>query len=403
VIAQRADAHRDQRFGDAVRGEHDAHHASEPRQAVELGGHQRDDHVVAAEADAERERRQAQRAQRRCRVEQRHGQRDQPVDAEHHELLREQVGEHAHEQPAADAAEQHEREHAGDVALRDRLVQAQEQFQVLHRAADRADRAHAADEEQRERPVGPDARPRADGGDRSRARRRVPAAGGRARRSGPGVRRGREGGRFLHDPDQGQRDGDHQDAEQLQRDVPAEAHFERVRDQRHQRAADADAEIGEAHRPPPPGVEPAREQHLVRQRPAQHVAERVAQVERVEHRQRRHRAEADRSETGEQDAGDHQPARAEAIDEPAGEKPEQRADDELRVGVARGDLGPRPAVILDHEVVEERQAVERETDDREERHERRRRCQRLAARPFEAHAGVPSLIALRRAASGCAL
>ena len=89
---------------------------------------------------------------------------------------------------------------------------------------------------------------------------RMPGSRARAglpRRSVLAAGRGREGGRVLDEPDQRQRDDDHQDAEQLQRGVPAEAHFERVRDQRHQRAADADAEIREAHRPAAPGVEPA--------------------------------------------------------------------------------------------------------------------------------------------------
>jgi hypothetical protein len=63
VIAQRRDAHRHERLGDPVGGQHDAHHAPQAGQAVELGGHQRDDHVVAAEADAEGDRRELQRAQ----------------------------------------------------------------------------------------------------------------------------------------------------------------------------------------------------------------------------------------------------------------------------------------------------------------------------------------------------
>ncbi len=64
-------------------------------------------------------------------------------------------------------------------------------------------------------------------------------------------------GAVLHDQDQRQRHRDHQDAEQLERRLPAEARGERVGDERHERAADADAEIGEAHRPAAAGVEPA--------------------------------------------------------------------------------------------------------------------------------------------------
>src|SRR5438093_12418736 len=57
---------------------------------------------------------------------------------------------------------------------------------------------------------------------------------------------------------------------------------------------------------------------------------------------------------------------------PAGQEAEQRADDELTERIPGRDLGPRPAELAHHEVVEERQAVERDPDDREQRQERRR-------------------------------
>ena len=237
------------------------------------------------------------------------------------------------------------------------------------------------------------------GGARGRVRRRLAAE-----RAGRGV--GRHAGGPCTNQDQRQRHRDHQDAEQLQRRrASRSALVERVRDQRHQRAADADAEIGEAHRPAAAGVEPAsRAAPGSGSGPPQHVAERVAQVERVEHRQRRRIAP---SPIGARPASRmptiisrREPKRS--TNQPA-KNPNSGPIDQLRVGVARGHLGPRPAELLDHEVVEERQPVEGEADDREQRHERRHRRQRLAARPFGAHAGVPSLIALSRAASGMRL
>ena len=52
-VADGGDGHGGEGFGHAVRGEDDAHDAAEDFDAVQLGGHQRNDHVVAAEADAE--------------------------------------------------------------------------------------------------------------------------------------------------------------------------------------------------------------------------------------------------------------------------------------------------------------------------------------------------------------
>ena len=69
------------------------------------------------------------------------------------------------------------------------------------------------------------------------------------------------------------------------------------------------------------------------------------------------------------DARHHQAPRTEAVHDPAGHEPEQRPDEELAQRVARGDLGARPAELAHHEVVVERQPVERQSDDGEERDE----------------------------------
>ena len=55
----------------------------------------------------------------------------------------------------------------------------------------------------------------------------------------------------------------------------------------HERAADADAQVGDAHGLAAARVEPAREQHLVGQGTAADVAEGVEQVEEVEGAERR--------------------------------------------------------------------------------------------------------------------
>src|SRR5262249_31058147 len=85
---------------------------------------------------------------------------------------------------------------------------------------------------------------------------------------------------------------------------------------------------------------------------------------------------------------------------------EERTDHELAVGVARGHLLPRPAEVLDQEVVEEGQAVERAAHDGEEGEERGEDGQELLAARVAArglgHALAVALARFSRSASGCA-
>ena len=101
--------------------------------------------------------------------------------------------------------------------------------------------------------------------------------------------------------------------------MPPERHRQPVRQARDDGAADADAEVGKAHRLAAVGREPARQQHLRGQRSAEHVAEGVEQVEEVEARQRRHLPEADQRDAGAEDPEQQQAARTVAIDQPPGQ------------------------------------------------------------------------------------
>ena len=296
-------------------------------------------------------------------------------------LLRPPVGEPSHDDAADEAADEDEREHLGDTPLGEAAVHGEVQLQVLHRAADRPDRRHAADREQVERG------PAQDVADRARGRRARGRGGGESGRS------------LLDEEGGGQRDGDHQDAERLQRRPPAERLGEGVGEERDERAADADAEVRGAHRLPARALEPAREQHLVRQRPAGHVPERVQEVEAVEGTESEGAAEAHEREPGHHDSRQHQALRAEPVDDDAGEDSEQRPDDELRERIAGRDLLPRPAEVADEEVVEERQPVEGEADDREEREERGGDREGLVV-AVEAHPRSSAFTAFSRAASG---
>ena len=144
---------------------------------------------------------------------------------------------------------------ASIVHLRKLAIEAQIQRQVLHRPADRADRRHAADQQQEERRARQDRAPA------------ISCAAARALRGGAGGSRTNYAAgsatRIISTPS-------HHSAPRQPKRLR-----QRVSEQRHQRAADADAEIRDAHRLAAALVEPARQQHLVGQRPAADVAERV--------------------------------------------------------------------------------------------------------------------------------
>ncbi len=294
--------------------------------------------------------------------QQRDGRGDNRVDQQHHVLLGPAVGQPAHEQTPGDAADQDEREHARHLALPVPLVEREVQLEVLHRPADGADGAHAADEQQIER-------------GRSQQLPHV------ERLCGIGLRhrRGVALGRVTYEPRQRPRAEQHEQTERLQCPLPAELRREPVRQQGHHGSTDADAEIGEAHRLAARRREPAREQHLARQRPTEHVPEGVEQVEDVEARERRDGTESDERAAGHEDAHQQQSSGPVPVDQPSRQVAEQRTDHQLAVRVARRDLLPRPPELGDEEVVEEGQAVERDADDGEERREGGGGGERLAA------------------------
>ena len=145
---------------------------------------------------------------------------------------------------------------------------------MLIRAADRGDRAHAAEREQIE---GGSSKDRGDGVAQRKPSRSRPSASRRtalARRVvGPDPR-----ARSTRAATRSARSGRPAAAAT----APADPRRQPRRQQRHDRAADADAEIGDPHRLAARLVEPARDEHLTRQRPAADVAERVEKVEEVE-------------------------------------------------------------------------------------------------------------------------
>ena len=299
-------------------------------------------------------------------------------------LLVPAVGQAPHEQAAADAAHQDQREHGRDVPLREVAVEAQVQLQVLHGPAHGADGGHAAHREQVE------GGPPHDGQERS--------AGARRGRSQPGRLADQEGA--------GQRDHDHDHAQRAQRAPPAQPLRELVGQEGHQRAAHADAEVGNAHGLAARAVEPAREQHLRGQGAAAHVAQRVEEVEEVEGAQGGGAAQADQGQAGRGHAEDHQPPRPQPVDEDPGQQAEEGPHQELAVRVAGGDLLARPAQLA-HEEVVERQPVGCASHDGEEGEEGGPDGDALLLRQPRrrgvAHAERAALAWRRRSASGCAV
>ncbi len=297
---------------------------------------------------------------RGCRPQERDGGGHDEVDEEHHPLPGPAVGEPPHQEAPRDAPDENEGDELRHPGLGHAPVHREEELQVLGRAAHRPDRGHAAEGEEVEGGLPQDVQDRV-------THRRAGFRRGGTRRPRLPLRPLRL--RLADEEGEREGDRDHEDADHLQRRAPAQGLGEGVGEERDEGAAHADAEVGDPHGPAAPGVEPAGQHHLVRQRPAGDVAERVHQVERVEGDERRRAAEADRGEPGEEDADEHQPPGTEAVHEDAGEEPEERSDHQLGEGVARGDLRPAPAQLLHEEVVEEGQAVEGEAHDREEREE----------------------------------
>ena len=72
-----------------------------------------------------------------------------------------------------------------------------------------------------------------------------------------------ERGWLANEVGDGKRDQDHEHAENPQRAAPAERLRQRVSEQGHNRAANADAKIGDTHRLAARTIEPTREQDLI--------------------------------------------------------------------------------------------------------------------------------------------
>ncbi len=108
--------------------------------------------------------------------------------------------------------------------------------------------------------------------------------------------------RFLDEPGHWKGDDDYQDAESSQCAVPTHSLCQPVGKQGHDRASDADAEIGESHRLAAGLVEPARHDDLIRQRAATDIAERVDEIEKIEHPERRHRTQSDERDSRHQNS-----------------------------------------------------------------------------------------------------
>ena len=148
AVVQVAHQHRRGGFGDAVGRQHDPHHPAEHAHAEQLRRHQRDDQVFAAEPEAEHHREDIHGRGRRLQQQQRNRAGHQQINRQHHVLPRHAIGQPSHEQPADDAHREDQRDDSRRVALRVPVVEAQVQLEVLVGAADRRNRAHAAEREQ---------------------------------------------------------------------------------------------------------------------------------------------------------------------------------------------------------------------------------------------------------------
>ena len=158
----------------------------------------------------------------------------------------------------------------------------EEQLQVLHGAADRADRGHAAERQQVEGGLPEDLDDRVIAGCRTGRVcqwRAVSRHGGLAQEIGE-----RQG------------DDDHQHAEDLRAPGASRARsVSACATSGTSAPPDADPEVGDAHRRPRPASNQRDSSTWFGSGPPRDVAERVHQVEGVEDRERRDAAEADRA------------------------------------------------------------------------------------------------------------
>ena len=158
-------------------------------------------------------------------------------------------------------------------ALGEAAVQGEIQLQVLHGAAHGADGGHAAEGQQVEGGAAEDARP-------SSAAAAASAAGPRG-----GSFTSRMAGRAITIMRMPRvRRAPRQPSDWMRPWASSGTSM----------PPDPDAEIGEAHGLAAAGVEPARDHHLVGERPPTHVAEGVQEIEEVEGGERRSRPTAPR-------------------------------------------------------------------------------------------------------------
>src|SRR5580765_7629096 len=260
-VTQVPDQPRREGVSDAARRKNDAHETAQDLQSENVGGHERDDHVIAAQSDAEDHGERVDGEATGSEEKEWNCNRHQQVDQQHHVAFGIAIGEPSHQDAADNAeAENHRKDMRGG-GLRIVAVETEIELQILLGTSDGGDRAHAADGEQVEVDVF-----------------ECPASVGR----GDvywfplAVRR------FLDEKCQWQGQHDNQKTANAQSDLPSEVLNEYVRNQWDQRSAEADAEISKAHSFTARFVEPVSQQNLYRQRAAANVAQRIEHVEKIE-------------------------------------------------------------------------------------------------------------------------
>src|SRR5437868_5424877 len=138
-------------FSNAVCSEDHSQQRTQNLKAENLGGDQRNDHVISAEPNAKQHGEGIHRGCTRGKKQKWDSSSHQQVNQEHYVLDGKAIGQPSHQEPSNHAERKHERKDPSRGLLRIMLIEAQEQLEILLSSADRRDGAHAGRDEEIER------------------------------------------------------------------------------------------------------------------------------------------------------------------------------------------------------------------------------------------------------------
>ena len=171
------------------------------------------------------------------------------------------------------------------------------------------------------------------------------------------------GRRRARDPDP---DGEehHQDEQSnaLERMAPAVVTQQEIDEQRGEHATEPQAEIRVAHGAAAAHSKPASDQHLIRDRAREHVANDLGDAEQLVVPELRHRPHQQQRQPDEADSSEDHRARPDAVDQRACQEPERQTDQQKSKQESLRDLRAREAERLHQRGIEHREPIKDDAD-----------------------------------------